>query len=499
MGGAPPISINTQSGFISGTPTMLGQYVVGVCVEEYRNGVLLSTVRRDFQFNVADCSPTVIANILSDSIAGPQQYVVSSCGQNSVTFLNQSVQQQFIDEFVWNFDIDGTPYSNSSDWDPTVAFPDTGTYHGTLYLNPGQECGDTAEITVNIYPSITASYSFAYDTCEAGPVVFTDASFGDAGIDRWRWNFGVQGGTSTDQHPEFLYPIPGDHSVTLRVYDSNNCSDDTTQVVNWYPVPPLIIIEPSTFAGCAPADIFFDNLSSPIDSTYDIRWDFGDGGTTSGVISPNHLYTETGVFTVHVEITSPIGCYTEDTFVDLIKVVPSPTADFTFSPDTLLSNFNNTVQFTDLSSGANRWNWQFGNEGTTTQQNPLFTFQDTGLVAVRLIVTHPEGCKDSITQLLDIVPEFKWFMPNAFTPNGDGSNDLFLGAGLLEGINDFNMTIWNRWGELVFETDNPNVGWNGQDQNSGSMSPGGVYVYQVTFTSPRGTPLIYKGFATLIR
>ncbi len=178
---------------------------------------------------------------------------------------------------------------------------------------------------------------------------------------------------------------------------------------------------------------------------------------------------------------------------------PSPIANFTFFPDSLLNQFNNTVQFTDLSVGANRWNWQFDQYGTTTKQNPTFTFPDTGRMKITLIATHPQGCKDSLSKYLDIVPEIRWFMPNAFTPNGDGQNDGFLGKGYLEGVTNFTMTIWNRWGELVFETKDPTESWNGRKQNSGGMSPDGVYVYHVTFTGPRGERQEYKGYATLIQ
>ncbi|MBK8967853.1 MAG: PKD domain-containing protein [Saprospiraceae bacterium] len=499
MGGNPQISINNNSGMITGTPNSLGQFVVGVCIQEFRGATLLSTVRRDFQFNVAECTPTVLANIQSDSIAGPQSFVLKSCGENTVTFQNLSVQQSNIFEFEWRFNLKTSTFIDKDNWNSTVTFPDTGSYTGALFLNPGSPCADTAYIAVNIFPEINADFSFDYDTCVAGPVDFTDLSTGDGGINRWSWNFGVPGGSSNLKNPSYQYPIPGDHPVSLRVYDKNNCTDNTTKVVNWYPVPPLIILQPNRFIGCTPADIFFNNLSTPIDSTYDIRWDFGDGNTTSGVISPTHIYEEPGVYTVRVEITSPIGCYIEDEFINLIRVEPSPVADFTFFPDSLLSRFNNTVQFTDLSVGANRWNWQFDAYGTSTAQNPSFTFQDTGLMKITLIATHPEGCKDSLTKYLDITPVIYWHMPNAFTPNGDGQNDGFLGKGYLEGVADFQMNIWNRWGEMVFETNNPDEDWNGRKQNTGQPAPPGVYVYVVSFTGPRGNKHEYKGYATLLR
>ncbi|MCB0544227.1 MAG: gliding motility-associated C-terminal domain-containing protein, partial [Saprospiraceae bacterium] len=178
---------------------------------------------------------------------------------------------------------------------------------------------------------------------------------------------------------------------------------------------------------------------------------------------------------------------------------PSPIADFDYDPATDLTNFNNTVQFNDKSVGAEHWNWQLGQFKTTIEQNPKYTFPDTGIVKIRLIVTHPEGCKDSLIKYLDIRPIVLWHMPNAFTPNGDGQNDGFLGKGYLEGATNFNMSIWNRWGEKVFETNNPNDEWNGRAQNTGGMSPAGVYVYLVSFTGPRGEPFEFKGYATLIR
>lgn len=499
MGGNPQVSINNLTGLITGTPTVLGQFVVGVCIQEFRGATLLSTVRRDFQFNVAECTPTVLANIQSDSIVGPKRFVLNSCGNNTVTFQNQSVQQSNITNFEWRFNLKTSTFVDNTNWNATVTFPDTGSYSGVLYLNPGKPCADTATIRVNIFPEINADFEFDYDTCVAGPVAFTDLSTGEGGINRWSWNFGVPNGTSTAQNPDFLYPIPGNHPVNLRVLDKNNCSDNVTKIVNWFPVPPLIILQPSRYIGCAPAEIFLNNLSTPIDSTYQIEWDFGDGKTTSGIISPTHIYETPGIYTVQVAITSPIGCYTADTFPNLIRVEPSPIANFTFFPDSLLNQFNNTVQFTDLSVGANRWNWQFDQYGTTTKQNPTFTFPDTGRMKITLIATHPQGCKDSLSKYLDIVPEIRWFMPNAFTPNGDGQNDGFLGKGYLEGVTNFTMTIWNRWGELVFETKDPTESWNGRKQNSGGMSPDGVYVYHVTFTGPRGERQEYKGYATLIQ
>jgi gliding motility-associated-like protein len=499
MGGDPEIQINPQTGLITGRPNRLGQFVVGVCVSEFRNGQLLSVIRREFQFNVADCKPKVVANIDSDTTFGSRSFVLSSCGDNTVTFKNESLDRRFITKFEWQFNFKNGRFVNDKDWDPTISFPDTGFYKGLLVLNPGVPCADTAEIRVNIFPSVKADFSYTYDTCIAGPVVFKDLSTGAAGVRRWFWSFDRGAGTSEEREPSHQFRTPGLKPVRLRVTDRNNCAHDTTQDIRWLPAPPLIILRPNTFLGCKPANITFTNLSSPIDTTYKIEWDFGDGTTLKNVISPTHKYEKPGVYDIKIRITSPIGCTVADTFPQLIRVEESPKADFVFDPNENLSNFNNTVRFTDQSTNANRWNWTFDDLGRSSVQNPVFTFQDTGLMTVRLIVTHPRGCQDSITKILDIVPKITWYMPNAFTPNNDGANEGFLGKGILDGVTDFNMTVWNRWGEKVYETNSHEESWNGRRMSVGDLSPAGVYTYIVTFTAPRGERKSYKGFATLVR
>ncbi len=500
MGGDPQVSINANTGEITGIPNTLGQFVVGVCVSEYRDGVLLSQVRRDFQFNVTNCEPTVDARIEFDEIINEQEFVINSCGNNTITFGNNSVQQQFIDEFFWNFNIEGT-VETFTEWEPTITFPDLGTYQGQLILNPGTDCGDTAFINVNVYPEIEADFSFSFDTCIAGPITFTDMSFSGEGpnaITDWLWDFDLgQQGTSDEQNPVYMLNSPGNIPVSLTVTDVNECEDTETQNVPWFPVPPILLIEPSTFNGCAPQTVFFDNLSVPIDSTYDIVWNFGDG-TTSGEVSPTHVYNEPGIYDISLQVTSPIGCFVEDAWENWITVRPSPIADFVFNPEEV-NSFDPTVNFTDLSFEPSFWSWDFDGDGFSNEQNPVFTFPDTGQQVVTLIVTHESGCMDTLVQLIDVIPRVTYFMPNAFTPNSDAVNDFFIGNGIIEGMENFRMTIWNRWGEKIYETSDPRSGWNGRKNNNGRLSPNGVYVYVVTYTGPRKNNFRLKGYATLIR
>ncbi len=500
MGGIPPVTIDPNTGIITGTPIVLGQFVVGVCVSEYRNGVLLSTVRRDFQFNVTNCQPLVDARVEFDEIISAQEFIINSCGNNTITFGNNSVQEENIDEFFWNFNIGGT-VQTFTEWEPVITFPDIGTYQGQLVLNPGLDCGDTAFINVNIYPDLEADFSFDYDTCVAGPITFTDLStseIGPNGITDWFWNFDLgQQGTSTDPSPVHMFNSPGNIPVSLTITDLNGCEDTETQIIPWFPAPPILIIQPSNFDGCVPMEVFFNNLSIPIDSTYDIIWNFGDG-TTSDEVSPTHIYTEPGVYDISLQVTSPIGCFIEDAWPNWIIARPSPIADFMYAPDEVTS-FDPNVTFTDLSFEPSFWFWDFDGDGFSTDQNPLFTFPDTGRQEVTLIVTHQSGCMDTTVQIIDVIPRVTYFMPNAFTPNSDGVNDFFIGNGVLEGMENFTLSIWNRYGELIYETNDPTSGWNGRKRNTGQESPNGVYVYIVNYTGPRKNKFELKGFSTLIR
>ncbi len=496
MAGNPVIRINPNTGLISGVPDNQGQYVVGVCVTEYRGGVKMGSIQRDFQFNIAQCDPTVFAQVMADTNF-QRNYQINSCGSFTIDFVNNSFQEQFINSYLWEFDIRGQLETYATK-NATVTFPGLGNYLGKMVLNRGSECSDSVNLSVNVYPDIHSDFEFSYDTCVAGPVLFKDKSSTGApgGLIGWEWNFG-EGGVSSRQNPQYKYPIPGNHLASLTVEDDNGCRETKSYSVSYFPVPSLIIIEPSTYRGCAPANIFFNNLSTPIDSTYDINWDFGDGmfGTE---ISPFHLYDEEGTYNISIDITSPIGCTTSASFDDLITVRPSPEAGFDFTPEEPKST-SPTITFKDKSKFAINWRWLFGDEGISTTNNPIYTFQDTGVYHVRQIVIHESGCTDTAFSFIDIKPDVLYFLPNAFTPNGDGFNDIYFGKGNLAWMNDYEFSIWNRWGQRLFLTNNPDEGWNGRIDNIGTDVPPGVYVAIVRYTDPRGDGQEIKGLATVIR
>ncbi len=499
MGGNPVVFINSKTGIIDGSPNLLGQYVVGVCVREYRKGKLIGTLKRDFQFNVTTCEVAVNAD-LKAQLENNGQYSVNSCGAFTIDFINLSTDTRYIQNYYWEFDIKGQKKIFDTR-NVTVTFPGLGVYEAKMILNKDlpalAECSDTASITVNVYPSIKTDYEFAYDTCVAGPILFKDKSVSGAGpIQKYTWRFDNEGASSI-KNPAFEFEKPGLKSVRLISEDINLCKDTMTKAINYFPVPSLIIIEPNTFTGCQPATIFFNNLSTPIDETYKLEWDFGDG-TTGTAISPTHVFNETGTYAVKLKLTSPIGCQTFKTWPSLIKVVPSPKAAFSYTPEEPNLS-DNTVDFRDESTGGVAYLWKFDSIGVSLIKNPSFTFRDTGVFNVEQIVLHSSGCSDTARAVISIYPVVKLFMPNAFSPNNDGLNDVFIPIGSFFGVRNYNFTIWNRWGDKVFDTNETNVGWNGQRNNSGATASPGVYAYLLEYIDPLGNRQLLKGYCTLVR
>ena len=204
---SPAMAIDSETGFLTGTPTAAGRYVVGIAVDEYRDGVLLETYYRDYQFNIQECEPLV---------AAATEPIILDCEDYTIEFTNSSTGA---DEYLWDFG-DGT---TSTEFEPTHTYSDTGTYTVTLIAVPGFVCADTFIATIKIYNVLTADYDFTAG-CSGTPVVFTDLSNStEAGIiDSWTWNF-ADGFSSTEQNPEHEYADGGTYTVILTVTTDKGC------------------------------------------------------------------------------------------------------------------------------------------------------------------------------------------------------------------------------------------------------------------------------------
>ena len=242
MGGNPTVAINNESGLIHGIPSELGAYVVAVCVEEYRNGVLLSTVRRDFQFIVITCTENLVAEVQADEYAinttnNRRIALFESCGELDFDMINLSTDIQYIQDYSWQIfdENDNLVISKSGldSRDSQLNFPSHGMYSGYMILNDGATCFDTAFMQFVITEDIDLSYAIDYDTCIAGPVTYENLST-PTDID-YSWIFG-DGGVDSTYNTSHIYPDKGTYEVSLMAIDSIGCIDSLTQIIDWYPI-----------------------------------------------------------------------------------------------------------------------------------------------------------------------------------------------------------------------------------------------------------------------
>ncbi|MBK7093589.1 MAG: gliding motility-associated C-terminal domain-containing protein [Saprospiraceae bacterium] len=495
--GNPLIRINALTGIISGQPQNLGQFVVGVMVKEYRKGVLIGTIQRDFQFNVTACTPAVSARVGNSTQLDLKLFRIFACGADTVLFINNSYDKAKILSVKWVFDVKGQKIT-SEEWDGLIPFPEPGNYTGKLILNEKLACSDSADIQVNIYPGIHASFDFSLDSCRQQPVNFINSSYSEAGpLKSVLWDFD-DGTNSSDLNPQHSFEDPGQYDIKLIVEDENKCKDEQVSTIRYFPVPDNIEVAPSKYIGCAPVTIAFSNNTPFIDGTYSVKWDFGDG-TSSTEMEPVHLYNVPGQYDIKVNIKSPTGCEITGDYSDWLLIKEGPEADFKIIPEDV-TILNPVINIENNSTGGDYHFWEFGTGDISYEFEPGYTYADTGIYRILYIITSQNKCTDTLIKNVDISPDVILFYPNAFTPNGDGKNDEFFGKGaFIRYMVDFKLTVWDRWGGMVFETEDPLNYWNGRKFNSGDVLPQGVYVFNYAYRTPRGKYITDRGFITLIK
>ncbi len=493
LAGNPVVKIDPISGQLTGIANRLGRFSVGICVEEFRNGMKIGEIVRDFQFNSQDCEPTVFADINLPKI-GNSQYYMKSCGNTTIELINTSAPTSNIESYLWSFNVGGEMVSkDTKDW--TITFPDFGSYQGLMIINEGLLCVDTAFISIDVFPPIEANFNIDFDTCTLGPLNLIDQTEAFLStITDWSWD--VNGAVYESQFPTIQITEAGDYLVQLSVLDDNLCSDTSSINMAYYPLPESLSINPSAYKSCAPSLISFDQLNNIVDNNYSIIWHFGDGESSTEV-NPQHSYKEPGLYNIELIIESPTGCELSEQFIDLILIEQSPDAAFSYTPGEI-NSVNNLVSFTNESSATISWQWTFGDDGFSSLENPSHEFSDTGFFDVQLVSFHENACTDTMIQRLNVKPLDVFYFPNAFSPNYDGKNETFKGKGIVEGMNNYQINVWNRWGELVFHTDDPTEGWDGRKNNIGHRLSDGMYVYSYTYFNARNEQKKGKGKVLLL-
>jgi gliding motility-associated-like protein len=258
-----------------------------------------------------------------------------------------------------------------------------------------------------------------------------------------------------------------------------------------------------TTQGCAPAVMQFEILNDPATYT-DVFWILGEG-TGTDVVDPFGVYEAPGLYTVELQLTSPAGCEYTSVYPNYIQIFTNPVAGFTADPQPTTMP-DTEISFFDLSIGSVvAWDWEFdlvSNMGASTEQNPVFEFPIDvgGEYPVRLTVTDANGCTDQITRIIVINDLLNIYIPNSFTPNNDGLNDVFYVLGTDVDPDRFEIQVFDRWGGIVYESTDINDVWDGSVSGGAYYAQNEVYVWRAVVHSLSTAERVeLNGTVTLLR
>lgn len=290
----------------------------------------------------------------------------------------------------------------------------------------------------------------------------------------------------------------GTHTITYATDPSPSglCPDMATTSIVVNPVPIINALPTNTNTGCNPLTITYN---SSLVNTGTAVWDFGDGNFGSG-FPATHTYTTPGVYTAILSYTDNVGC-ANSALSSTVEVYDVPDASFTATPDNA-SVIDAEIHFANNTTGGNNntYEWNFGGLGSSTDTDPIYLFTNAGNYDIQLIATSAEGCKDSILKLVIVTPDVVMYVPNSFTPNGDGLNDVFQIFLPPTGVDytTFNITVYNRWGEMIYRSGDVNDFWNGAKNNSGPVLKQDTYVWKITFKDEAKKHYEKVGHVTLL-
>lgn len=291
------------------------------------------------------------------------------------------------------------------------------------------------------------------------------------------WSAGLTS-TNLTNASSSLSVSPGvsqNYSTTLT--DAKNCITNDTVFVNVNQLP-IIDFDADTYAGCQPVTVNFTNLSAANPVINLFAWTF-NSSSLSNLTNPSYVFGIPGSYSITLQATSDSGCVASLTKNNFITVYANPQADFSYSPSKDIDNLVSEIQFQNNSTGNYvTSDWTFGNGASSTETNPSHPYYESGTYKVTLIVTTIHNCVDSISKQLFVQDVPTLYIPNAFTPgNADGINDFFTVKGI--NFSEFEMLIFDRWGNKIFETTDASEGWNGRIKNQ--LCQQGVYIYKINY------------------
>jgi gliding motility-associated-like protein len=483
--GSPTVSTTNASHIFTNTGSSQSTFTVSLVISNASN--CTDTARQ-----VIQVFPLPIFNItLSDD---------SVCSPGIVNFNASSGATTY----QWDFG-DGGNDNNQNTTHTYSATSSNQSFNVQLIATTSFGCKDTLRDTVKVFITPNAAFSAtpSSQTFPNSTVTLNNTTSNSSAL-IFNWNFGDGQNFNGAQPGTHVYSTFGTYTISL-IANSGYCIDTLKQVVTILPPVPDASFT-GTFTGCNPLTATFIN-NSQFASNY--FWEFGDGNdstTTSGG-NMTHTYTTPGTYSVKLKITGPGGSDSLKLTNNII-VRPTPTANFTANPLSLIIP-ESEVTFTNTSVGATNYVWYFGDGDTSHAKNPKHTYEEQNDYQVTLIAANSFGCKDTfkLPNLIRVSAVGNIEVPNAFTPSTLGpSNDGYFDPSslkndifhpVLTGIKTYQLRIYNRWGEMVFETTNQKVGWDGY--YNGKLCQQEIYIWKINAVTQEDIEIDKAGDVLLLR
>lgn len=408
----------------------------------------------------------VTVNPLPTANAGQDQVV---CAGQSVTLTASGINNP-----VWDNGV-----TNGQAFVPTA----TTTYTVNGDVNG---CTGSDQVTVTVSPLPTVSAGNDITVCEGASVTLTGS-----GATTYQWTNNVSNGV----------PFVPAATTTYQVTGTTAGCTGTDQVIVTVTPTPVVSFVPNITSGCLPLSVTFTDNGGAGNNT--VQWLFGDGSTANTAGSATHTYTSSGCFDVTLISTTPNGCTAQQTLSGLVCTAPDPIAEFTANPSSL-SVMDTYSEMTNTSQGATSYVWNFGDGSpVSTLTNPGHSFPggEAGSYQITLIAYSNYGCVDTAKVNIEVEDDMIYYVPNSFTPDDDQHNPVFKPV-FTAGFDPYDYSLWiyNRWGELIFESHNADFGWPGTYGEGNGIVMDGTYTWKIEFKTTRTDERkMLMGTVTLIR
>jgi gliding motility-associated-like protein len=364
---------------------------------------------------------------------------------------------------------------------------------------------DSMNVTIDKKIIVTAGDPIAI--CEGDVIKLNGNISGGANTGTWTGGLGSYTNSNTDLKAVY-YPTPkeiaqGSVTFTLTSDSTGKCPVGTAQVTHTINPRPVIDFSTDRPKACLPhCTSFWDLTASGNTPIVKWRWDLGNGDTAISKTVSNICYSNPGFYNIKLTVTTNMNCSATLQKNNFIQTYAKPKAEFIAEP-TSTSLYDPVIHFYDRSSpDVASWTWNMGDGKviSPTIRNPIHTYTNelSKNYLVKLIVINTNGCIDSTEQHIEIQPAYTLFVPNAFTPSRvDGINDTFSAKGV--GILEYQLWIFDRWGNMIFKSNDMNVGWDGTVNNSSIISQEDVYVWKIQLKDTFGKLHDCHGIVTLVK